>query len=147
MGLNSICIGCDPACQTCERLSTNCTLCNSTAFREMNISGYCQCMVGYFGVTNQQLCMPCYTNCLSCVGTLSTNCLTCSNTSYYLNSSCYATCPSSYINISTPSRICTPCPTNCLACPASAVLCTSCVSPYFIFTQNSTHTFCLSECP
>ena len=78
---------------------------------------------------------------------LSDNCYTCDNSSYYLNNTCYVTCPSYYMNTTSPSRQCASCTSNCLSCPVSTTVCTSCASPYFIFIYNSSAALCITECP
>ena len=84
---------------------------------------------------------------MSCFGTLPNQCITCDNTTYYLNNSCYTTCPSYYTNQTTPSRVCVSCPSNCLSCPVSTTVCSQCASPYFIFSYNSSFSVCVNQCP
>jgi proprotein convertase subtilisin/kexin type 5 len=127
-------------------LSTLCTLCNSTAHRQLSNSS-CLCASSFFELSGQQECLPCFTGCLTCYGTQASNCYSCDNSTYFLNNTCYATCPTSYVNQSAPSRVCTPCPSNCLSCPASATLCAACNSPYFVFAPNSSYAYCVTECP
>jgi proprotein convertase subtilisin/kexin type 5 len=67
--------------------------------------------------------MKCYTNCLTCTGTQANNCLTCDSSSYFLNNTCYSSCPSYYNITITPTRTCSPCPNNCLTCTKSLNIC------------------------
>lgn len=103
-------------------------------------------MSGFFD-NGQQTCISCYTNCLTCTGTLSNNCLSCDNNTFYLNNICYTTCPTYYNSTTSPSRICQSCPTNCLSCPSSFSVCTQCKSTYFIFSYNSSYSICIQNCP
>ena len=99
-------------------------------------------------MSGQQQCLPCYTNCVSCFGTLVNNCLTCNNLTYYLSNTCYITCPAYYANPTNSSnRICLSCPTNCLSCPQSTTTCAQCLSTYFIFAYNSSFSVCIQNCP
>lgn len=147
LGYNSICSPCYFACQTCSSSSTYCTLCNTSSNRYLTASHQCLCQVSFFEVVNQQLCLPCFTNCLSCFGTLASQCLTCDNTTYYLNNTCYPACPSYYVNAVTPNRICLSCLSHCMSCPVSTSICSQCQATYFIFSYNASYSVCIQNCP
>ncbi|CAG9335958.1 unnamed protein product [Blepharisma stoltei] len=82
----------DPLCSVCTGFLTGlCTQCVS------NASGTpCTCNAGYVASTDGFSCVPCFTGCASCTGTLYYHCSSCFSSYYLLKTMCLTYCPSGY---------------------------------------------------
>jgi hypothetical protein len=103
------CLLCDPQCNQCEGIATNCTACNSTYYlKSTSVS------------TNT--CLPCPPGCQVCQNQ-SSQCITCQSSLMMLaNTSCVGVCPSGqYPNASQ----CLPCQLPCTEC-TDQNYCTQC---------------------
>ncbi|CAG9312421.1 unnamed protein product [Blepharisma stoltei] len=82
----------DPLCSVCTGFASNkCTTCAT------NASGTpCACNIGYMVSSDGFSCIPCYSGCASCTGTLYYQCSSCLSSYYLLKTMCLTYCPSGY---------------------------------------------------
>ena len=131
----SYCVSCGIYCNNC--LSSNqCTDCIENYFyidALKNCSS--SCPNGYYTDLNNQLCLPCNTNCISCFGPNASQCYSCNNKSYQYNNTCVNQCPTSTI---LSNNSCIPCLENCSICNNQTLKCDQCNNGLYLF-QNGTN--------
>lgn len=114
VAINRTCVACQVPCLTCTNIQTNCTSCVPNLTPPVFLSNfYCTSTCPDYTYRNSTTttCTPCQSPCLLC--STSSTCLSCINTMYLLNTTCYSTCPSSYIGV---NKICQPCAFPCMTC-------------------------------
>lgn len=126
------CQKCHFSCVTCNggNGADRCLTCPSLAITYRNASGgYCNCIVGYYSITNVVVCAKCSNSCYTCVNS-PTNCTSClfANKRTFSNASNTCPCNVGYYDDGS-SATCLPCNSTCAGCngPASTD-CTSCNS-------------------
>lgn len=137
------CSSCFSNCFSCVN-STWCSICNS-GYSVLSVAGSLVnecvsiCPLGYYQNTSIYWCLPCDTNCNSCINR--TECRACRSNYYLLslngNTTCVDNCPILYY---TPTDIdgtglCGPCGSNCYAC-VDALTCTQCLSTTFVIVNG-----------
>lgn len=134
------CYSCIYPCLTCSVSINNCTSCASGYYFYATFNqclSSCPLNTTIADSTASLLCLPCSSNCTTCL--TSTNyCLSCSSPYSFFNNSCSLSCPTGYYS---SSSLCTGCINNCMSC-SSATVCQSCISPYLLYSSQ-----CLSICP
>lgn len=85
---------------------------------------------GYYAIEGEKLCGECHATCKSCNGPESTDCLTCNGGSPSADESCSLSAPCK-------NEGCADCLTE-----GDYVICTHCVSGYYLYMDN-----CTSDCP
>lgn len=141
---DKVCVSCDSKCLTCKNKIDTCSSCDTGSAYPYLHSNTCnsKCIDGYWGDGTK--CTLCTNPCLTC--TTSSYCLTCavlttnSKQTYWLEGTCYQTCPSGYASDSS-SNTCTECTNPCETCSTSTSTCTSCVSPYKLLSNS-----CVEHC-
>ena len=108
-------------CGTCD-ISGNCTLCNASSNRQMDVNtSRCVPLDGFFDDGSSFNAQPCSVTCLTCNGNTTSDCISCdTNASRVLNGTQCATCADAV------SQGCTSCFDNstgfvCSACSGSTL--------------------------
>jgi proprotein convertase subtilisin/kexin type 5 len=142
------CLPCDSACATClGSRQDQCLTCNAPYVFDA-AAKKCQndCSAGFYrssGATAE--CLPCGTNCSSCVGS-NTTCTSCTPP-FALKSDigvCVSKCPTGYYNETSVfgAYRCLRCHQNCFSCTGpAATQCSACVTGLML--KNSK---CMSPC-
>ena len=77
-----ICANCHYTCFTCtDNANTNCDTCAATNFRQiLSSNNSCPCMIGYYNIGINPVCLLCHYSCWTCSSSSITGCVTCNNT-------------------------------------------------------------------
>lgn len=130
------CMLCDSNCLKCVYSAPNCTLCGLDSFgKQMYLSplpvcnstcGIRTCLTScppkYYVDTNNKICAPCATTCLTCINSFSNGCLSCgviAGQQYYLNlnnKTCTSTCTINYYIGPSSTYQCNQCDISCRTC-------------------------------
>lgn len=129
-------------CKSClSGSNSTCTGCYSRSltgnyiYNPSNNTCVSQCSPGWYLSSAQ--CEPCLVECATCAN--STGCLTCAK-GYFLNSTCYTTCPDKYYP-DDASGSCKDCISPCLNCVSNST-CKNCITGYIMYNG-----VCSQTCP
>ena len=154
-----MCDTCDISCSVCYADVRNCSTCNVSGgyvFSRIN-STTCvtTCDDGYYKDMNSNACLPCSSNCLTCVNS-DNYCLTCGMSyglqTYLLATDCIFPCPNGFYPNSY-TNTCETCDISCLICTGpTSTECTACSNDTVngvstIYYLGIGQTICYATCP
>ncbi|KAL7296421.1 hypothetical protein TKK_0010430 [Trichogramma kaykai] len=139
---NNICRYCHESCDSCTESRPDSCLSCANEYKQVVDLGLClaQCPDGYFEGSSGKKCIPCASNCATCINKPN-YCLSCEHHLVLYKNKCYATCP--IYTYQTTDHNCESCHISCETCKTSDENdCIKCRRGYFFLKGK-----CMKECP